>query len=226
MTPASILEKATQLIVVDILGPVVGALGDHAQDVLGHKVGGEPAHPSASNGAHDEPAAGPHKGPHLLQEGTRVVNVLDDFEDGDDIVSGAWLLGHLEVLYRAVAVGQLGCEGRILARVGAGDGKHLRRGVDGGDGARRGQAGGALGEDAAAAANVEVGEEVGGGAGGANGALTGSDEVVAKRVHEMEEARGAVCVPPVGGEVVEVGDFIWVDRGCCCRVPSWRQRRG
>ena len=41
----------------------------------------------------------------------------------------------------------------------------------------------------------------------------GIDEVVPERVHEMEKTRGAMRVPPLGGERVEVGDFVWVDRG-------------
>jgi hypothetical protein len=36
---------------------------------------------------------------------------------------------------------------------------------------------------------------------------------VAKRVHEVEEAGRAVRIPPVGGEGIEVGDFIGVDGG-------------
>lgn len=44
-------------------------------------------------------------------------------------------------------------------------------------------------------------------------ALTGAYEVVTERVHEMKKTRGAVGVPPVGGEGIEVGDFIGVDRG-------------
>lgn len=37
------------------------------------------------------------------------------------------------------------------------------------------------------------------------------DEVVAERVHEVEDAGGAVGLPPFGSEDVEVGDFIWGD---------------
>lgn len=37
------------------------------------------------------------------------------------------------------------------------------------------------------------------------------DEVVAERVHEVKNARGAVGLPPFGGEDIEVSDFIWRD---------------
>ena len=39
------------------------------------------------------------------------------------------------------------------------------------------------------------------------GGVAGADEVVSKGVHEVQEAGGAVWVPPCGGEGIEVGDF-------------------
>ena len=39
------------------------------------------------------------------------------------------------------------------------------------------------------------------------------NEVVAERVHEVEDAGGAMRFPPFSGEDVEVGDFIGGDRG-------------
>ena len=67
------------------------------------------------------------------------------------------------------------------------------------------------GEDAAAAADVEVGEVW----------MRGwccwweacVDEVLAERVHEVEEAGGAVRVPPRGGEACEVCCFCGGDGG-------------
>lgn len=69
---------------------------------------------------------------------------------------------------------------------------------------------GALGEDAAAAADVEVAE-----ARGRWGELRGKaalDEGVAHLVHEMEQAGWAVRIPPARGESVEVRYFGRVDR--------------
>lgn len=38
-------------------------------------------------------------------------------------------------------------------------------------------------------------------------------EVVAERIHKMEEAGGAVGVPPTRGERIEVGYFCGIDCG-------------
>ena len=35
------------------------------------------------------------------------------------------------------------------------------------------------------------------------------DEVVAERVHEVKDAGGAVRLPPLSSEDIEVSDFIW-----------------
>ena len=72
----------------------------------------------------------------------------------------------------------------------AGYGEDLWARIDGSDGEGIREAGGGLGEDAAAAADVEVAQPppgrrwVVGGDGGA----AGPDEVVAQRVHEVQDA--------------------------------------
>lgn len=71
----------------------------------------------------------------------------------------------------------------------------------------------ALGEYATAAADVEVFELPGGGQRVGLRGVAGADEVVAERVHEMEEAGGAMGVPPGGREGVEVLYFLGVDGG-------------
>lgn len=83
---------------------------------------------------------------------------------------------------------ELVAQGRILAGVSLGDGEDGGCWVDGGDASSTRQAGGAFSENAPAAADVEVGEAARGGSVGL-GAVACADEVVAKRVHEVEEAR-------------------------------------
>lgn len=70
-----------------------------------------------------------------------------------------------------------------------------------------------FGEDATAAADVEV-AELGRRAWRAwRRFSTARYEGVSERVHEMEETRGTVGVPPARGERIEVGYFCWVDGG-------------
>ncbi|KAG7131630.1 3 like protein [Verticillium longisporum] len=91
-----------------------------------------------------------------------------------------------------------------------------------------GSAGGRLGEDAAAAADVEIaghggrrrGRRVG------NRGLAGADKVVSQRVHKVQEAGGAVGIPPRGSEAVEVGDFLGIDRREGRREPGAKLRPG
>ncbi|CRK14904.1 hypothetical protein BN1708_011308 [Verticillium longisporum] len=103
--------------------------------------------------------------------------------------------------------------GRVAAGMGAGDGEDFGRRVNGRDRSCCGQAGGRLGEDAAAAADVEIAGRGGRRRGRRVGSrsLAGADKVVSQRVHKVQEAGGAVGIPPRGSETVEVGDFLSVD---------------
>ncbi len=78
-------EVASQLVFVDVLVPIVCALGHNAQQVLGQQVRRDPAGPRPRYGAEDQPAARPHKLAAPLQEGGWVVDVLDDLEHRDDV---------------------------------------------------------------------------------------------------------------------------------------------
>lgn len=99
--------------------------------------------------------------------------MLKDLEQRDDVVALAVGGGDGQLLDRGQLVRQLAGQARVLASVGFCDGEDRGRGVDGRDVLGRGQAGGALGEDAAAAANVEVRDagvwDAGAGAGGGGG---------------------------------------------------------
>lgn len=136
--------------------------------------------------------------------------MFQHLEYGNHIVALA-LFGDFQLLDRTLFVGELGAQGRIPPRMGFRNGKNRWCGIDRSNAARGREAGGTLCEDAAAAANVEVGEalwsrfEL--------GAEAGVDEVVTERVHEMEKARGTVGIPPLSGKSIEVGDFILIHRG-------------
>lgn len=215
--PPLVGEEALQLVVVDVLVPVVRASRDDAQQVLGHEVGRKPARPRTCDGAHDEPTAGLDERVDLSQERGRLVDVLEDLKDGDDVVALAGA-GDRHLLDRALAVGQLSAEGGVLPGVCFGDGEDGGRGVDGGDAPRGRQPGGALCKDAPAAADVEVGETL-----GPRVELGGEarvDEVVAEGVHEVEDAGGTVRIPPLSSEGIEVGYLFGVDGG-----EGWRRRR-
>ncbi|KAF7552148.1 hypothetical protein G7046_g7511 [Stylonectria norvegica] len=88
-TPALVGKEPTKLRGVDVFVPVVRALGNDAQHVLGHEVCREPARPRARNGAHHQPPARFDKGSHALEEGGWLVDVLDDLEQRDDVVAVA-----------------------------------------------------------------------------------------------------------------------------------------
>lgn len=83
--------------------------------------------------------------------------------------------------------------------------------VDAEDGAGLGESGGGFGEDAGTGADVEDGER-GWGRVRRRGE-EGREEFVPERVHEVQEAGGALGVPPGGGEAGEVGDFGGGDGG-------------
>lgn len=78
----------------------------------------------------------------------------------------------------------------ILACVLLGYGEDGGAGIESGDVGGVGEAGGAFGEDAATTADVEVA-----GRGSWRGDAAG-EELVAEGVHEVEEARGTVWIPP------------------------------
>jgi len=153
--------------------------------------------------------------------------VLEDFEEGQDVCFFVVRGGDGEVFDGCVEVGEFwGLEGWVGTLVGLGDGEDGGGRVDGCYAVGVREAGGGFGEDAAAAADVEVSEfVVWGWAWGGDRGETGGDEGVAEGVHEMEEAGGAVGVPPGGGEAGEVGDFgggdgglggRTLERGCRC----------
>lgn len=174
-------EEALQLVLVNILVPVVRPRRNDVQDILSHQVCREPAHPCPRNGAHDQPAAGLDKRPHSIEERLRLINVLNDFEQRDNIVAQA-LLGRLEVLNGCLLIGQLVAQGWVLFRMGLGDGQDGRRRVDGGDVFRAGESRGAFGKDAAAAANIEVSQTS---LFSTRHSEASADKVVAEGVHEV-----------------------------------------
>lgn len=40
--------------------------------------------------------------------------------------------------------------------------------------------------------------------------MAGLDEIMAEGIHEMQQPRGTMGIPPCRGEGVEMGDFDWV----------------
>jgi hypothetical protein len=131
------------------------------------------------------------------QERRRLLDVLDHFEEGDDVEAFFGRLGQGKRLNGDVMV----CEAAGLEKKRVGtlvalcDGDDFGRRVDGGDGVCCCQAGGRLCEDAPAAANVEVLALV------AQRkrwpcAQASVDERVSVLVHKMEEPTGALRIPP------------------------------
>lgn len=148
----------------------------------------------------------------LPQKHGRVVHMLNHLPYRDHVVR----LAHRQLLDRLVQVRELALrqDRRVAARVLARDLDELRGRVDGGDAPRAGQPRGGFCEDAAAAADVKVGEDVG--EGGRRVGLrraAGGDERMAVRVHRVQHVRGAVRGPPFGGEGLEVGDLFGVYGG-------------
>lgn len=94
----------------------------------------------------------------LRDERAGRVDVLEDFEKGDDVVALGGRLGMRQVLDGSVEVRQFPVlhEERVAPFVRLGDLEHTRCGVDRGDAVCGGQARGAFGEDAPAAPDVEV----------------------------------------------------------------------
>lgn len=137
--------------------------------------------------------------------------MLNHLEQRQDIYLFLWLLRQRKAFNGRIQIRQFLRQCGILPRVRLCHREDLGRGINGRDGCCRLQARGRLGEDAAAAADVEVAERWGRW-GGLRG-VAGVDEVVAQRVHEMEEAGGAVRIPPRRGESIEVRDLGWGDGG-------------
>lgn len=160
---------------INVLVPVVRAARHYPHDLLGSHNRRRPRRPRPVHGAQDQPAAGLDVLEAVAQEGRGRRHVLHDLEAGDDVdaadgvVVGGGRRGvlvarqrqrqrHGQVLDGRVEVGE--AARREQQRVGPlmllCDGEDGRGGVDGGHGARGRQAGGRLGEDAAAAADVQV----------------------------------------------------------------------
>jgi len=184
-------------------------LGHNPHHILRHHLRRQPTSPRPRDRTHDDPAPGLHKLRARVEEIRRVRDMLDDLEQGQDIILLVGAARPRQALDRRIQVGQLAVQGRVAAGVGLRNGEHLGRRVDGGHARGAGEPGGALGEDPAAAADVEK-AEVGTRRRGLRG-VTAADEVVAEGVHEVEEARGAMGIPPRGGEGVEVRDFDGID---------------
>lgn len=209
----SLRKEALELVRINVLVPVVRPLGHNPQHILGHEIGREPTRPRARNGAHNQPPTGLDKVAAPVQKISGLVDVLNHFKQADNVVLGFVTARQRQRLNGAADVLQFWGQRWVARGVGPGDLEDFWCGVNGRDGGRGGQAGGGLGENAAAAANVEVAEfAVGWERGGLRG-VAGADKVVAERVHEMQDARGAVGVPPLGGQGIEVGNLGGVDRG-------------
>ena len=183
----------------------------HAQHVLRDQLGRRPARPGARDGAQHEPAAGPHEARAGLEERRRVAHVLHHLPQRQHVVPLSVGRGRGEALDTGLHVLELtrAVQRRVLRGVPLRDAEHLGRGVDGRDVRGVREARGALGEDAAAAAHVEVSELLGRRLGVRGEA--GGDEVMAERVHEVEQARRPVRIPPCRRELLEVRDLGGVD---------------
>jgi hypothetical protein len=147
----------------------------------------------------------------VFEEWAGRVDVLDDFEEGYDVECVVWRRGLWEGFDRCIEIPQPPClhEQRISSFMSFSDLEDFGRRVDCGHGRGMWEARSAFGEDPAAAPDIEVPQFLRGRAGG--GGAAGVDEGVAQRVHEVQESRGAVGVPPAGGERVEVRYFCGVD---------------
>jgi hypothetical protein len=131
------------------------------------------------------------------QEGRGLLDVLDDFEEGDDIEAFFWRFGKRQGFDGDVVVGEAaGLEEQgIGALVAFRDGDDFGGRVDGGHGVGCCETSGGFCEDAAAAADVEVFSLVAWRE-RRRGAEAFVDEGMAVLVHEVEEAAGALRVPP------------------------------
>src|SRR3569833_166458 len=84
--PSALGEVAPELVLVDVLGPVVRPPGHDPEKVLGHEIGRKPAHPRPSNSAQNEPTAWLHKCAAAVEEGGGRRDVLEHLEERHDIV--------------------------------------------------------------------------------------------------------------------------------------------
>jgi hypothetical protein len=207
--PRLLAKPGPQLLLVHVLVPLVRPLGHDAQHVLGHDIRDQPARPRPRDGAHDEPAAGLHVRQDVVEEGAGRIDVLQDLEERHDVKGLGGRRGQRQRFNRRIEVRQPArCrERRVAPLVALGDPKHPGRRVDGRDRRCVRQARCRLGEDAAATANVEVPQLLRGGGLRA----TPRDEGVTQRVHEVQQPRGAVGVPPARGQCIEVRDLGGVD---------------
>lgn len=181
---------------------------------FGDHLGGEISQGGTRDGGADEPAARGQVGDAGGEEGGGMGDVLEDFEEGEHVRSSSFpglllLLLLAEVFDAGVEIVEFGRrKGGVGALVGFCHREDGGGRIDGGDGEGGGETGGGFGEDSAAAADVEVGSfvvVVGAGWGPSAGGEAGVDEGVAEGVHQVEEAGGAMGVPPGGGEEGEVG---------------------
>lgn len=135
--PSLVQEETLQLVLVDVLIPVMRSRRNNSQKVLRNQVRREPAHPRPRNGAHDQPAAGLHKRPDSFQEGPWLVDMLNNLEQTDNVVGIAGLPRHLKVFNGALLVEELAAQRRVFLRVRLCNGQDGRRRVNGGDSLRR-----------------------------------------------------------------------------------------
>lgn len=128
------------------------ALGHNPQHILGHDIRDQPAGPRACNRAHNEPAAGLDVREEIRNERAGRIDMLEDLEQRDDIVSLRGCVGQRQLFNAGVDVGQASWlhQQRIPSLVGLGDLQHAGRWVDGCDAVGVWEARGGLGKDAAA----------------------------------------------------------------------------
>lgn len=138
----------------------------------------------AGDGAPDQPAAGLEMGQGGREEGGGTVDVFEDFEEGYYVVFLFLCRGGVQVFDRAVSIGESWTgEGWVVAGVGFRNRDDRGGGVDCYYVCGVWEAGGRGGEDAAAAAYVEVGVFLVRLCGGGWGVEAGSDKVMAEGVH-------------------------------------------
>lgn len=134
-----------------------------------------------------------------------MIDMFEHLEQSQDVCLFVLSSGDGQVFDGRAEVRELrGPEGGVGALMGSCDVDDGRGWVDARHSAGVREARGGFGEDAAAAADVEVSQPTAIRRAGAGGEA-GGDEGVAERVHQVEEAGGAVRVPPGGGEAGEVG---------------------
>ena len=159
-TPTFLLAKPlSQLLLIDVLCPLVRPARHHAQHILGHNLRDNPRRPGPRDRTQNEPPPGPHMRHALLEEPRGARHMLEDLEHADNIVPATPALGRAaQLLHRGAQVGEPAGpqQQRVVAGVAARDGQHVGVGVQRRHAGRAAQARRRLREDAAAAPHVQV----------------------------------------------------------------------